>query len=194
MCIKTHEKSLHLLEIELLCFAQCCLSYGVRNAVVEALKGRKGSCDSHRFSRRWDANPWVFFMFGSFKRIVELLCESHCLSTHTQKIVPNQVSVYVWVCHEGRDCLYSRGNCCATACVFYHQCFPVYPPHGCQNKLSVLSDNTLIIFLWQHTKACISPQQQELFPSSFTSKPWGTKASVSSELDLNTWESHEQQE
>lgn len=84
----------------------------------------------------------------------------------------------MWMCHECRDCVYSRGNCCATACVFYHQCFPVYPPQGCQNKLSVLSDNTLIIFYGNiprrvsllNNKNCFhlpSPQNPEELKSAF---------------------------
>lgn len=46
MCIKTHEKSLHFLELELLGLAQCWPSYGVRNTVVEALRGRGGEGDN----------------------------------------------------------------------------------------------------------------------------------------------------
>ena len=97
----------------------------------------------------------VYLMFGIFKRIAGLLCNRHCWSTHIQKTVPNsflQVSVYLWMCHECRDCLYSRGNCCATTCIVYHQCFPVYPPSGYQNKVSVLSDNTQIYLLWQQNQ------------------------------------------
>lgn len=66
--------------------------------------------------------------------------------TYSENSPKSKSQVSMWICHECRDCLYSRGNCCATTCVFYHQCFPVYPPHRCQNKLSLLCDNTWIIF------------------------------------------------
>lgn len=132
--------------------------------------------------------PWVFFMFGSSKRIVELFCERHCWSTHTQITVPNQVSVCMWTCHECRDCLYSRGICCATTCVFCHQCFPVYPPNGCQNKVLVLSDNTWTFF-YSNIPRCVPPLNNNCFHL-----PWGSKASISFKLDLNIWESREQQE
>lgn len=115
------------------------------------------------------------------------LCERHCWST--QKIVPSQVSVYMWTCHECRDCLYSRGSCCATTCVFCHQCFPVYPPNGCQNKVHVLCDNTWIIF-YSNIPRCVPPLNNK----NCFYLPWGTKASISSKLDLSIWESHEQQE
>lgn len=98
---------------------------------------------------------WVFFMFGIFESIAELLCNRHHWSTHIQKTVPNsflQVSVYMWMCHECRDCLYSSGNRWATTCIFYRQCFPVYPPSGYQNKVSILSDNTQIYLLWQRNQ------------------------------------------
>lgn len=98
---------------------------------------------------------WVFFMFGIFESIAELLCNRHHWSTHIQKTVPNSflhVSVYMWMCHECRDCLFSRGNCWATTCNFYRQCFPVYPPSGYQNKVSILSDNMQIYLLWQRNQ------------------------------------------
>lgn len=56
------------------------------------------------------------------------------------------------MCHERRDYLYSKGNCCATTCIFYRQCFPVYPRSGYQNKVSILSDHTQVYLLWQQNQ------------------------------------------
>lgn len=109
------------------------------------LWGGEGDSVVHTGFPESEMQTLSFLHVWKFKRIAELLCERHCWSAHTQQTAPDQVSVYVWTCHECKDCLYRRGNFVQPP-VFSAILVPCLPTWWVQDEAHVLSDNTRMIF------------------------------------------------